>query len=178
MRKKQINYWCSVGMDGVLVFQCVQLDFALLPALFSKLLAAIYLIKTIATLFLGHNLEEEFGKLLVAVMLSILCGAIYKAYNRWLKRRVEDKYEIDRIIAYSKAHLTKPDSRMMYALQVIEGLAIIIVALAPGVGVCYALYLITAGSCLAVTVLTLSILAIVLLCILTHFTCTIAWRRM
>lgn len=176
MRKK-IN-WCSIGMDGVLIFRCVQCDFALLPALFSKLLGVIHLVKTIVVFFLGHNLEEEFGKLLVAAMLSILCGAIFKVYNRWLKERIEDKYEIDRMMAYGEAHFTKPDSRIAYALQEIKGFAIAIVALAPGVGVCYALYLITAGSCLAVMVLTLSVLAIVLLCILAHFTCTIAWRRM
>lgn len=135
MRKKQIN-WCSIGMYGVLVFQCTQYDLVLIPTLFSKILVGIYLIKTTAAFFCRGNLGITFGRLLIAIKLSILYGVIFEIYDHYFKRKIEDKYEIDRMIAYGEIHLAKPNSRVTRALQIVGTLILVAMALAPGAGVC------------------------------------------
>lgn len=177
MRKRQIN-WCSIGMCGVLVFQYTQYDLILIPMLFSKILAIIYLVKTIAMFFCHGNLEMAFGRLLIAITISALCSVVFKIYDHFFKNKIENKYEIDRMITYCENHLAKPNSRIMRALRAVETLALVIIALAPGVGVCYGLYLVTTRSYLAITVLALSVLAIILLYALARSICVVAWRKM
>lgn len=180
MRKVEIDWrlvWCSIGMDAALIFRCTEFSVAL-ATLCSGILTVVHLVKTVAAFFSYGDLREAFGRLLTAAALFVLCNAIFRVYDRWLKWRIEEKYEINRLTNYSELHLLRSRSRLLNALVLIEVLVIVSVALTPGVGICYGLYLVIVGSGRAVAALFLSVLAEVLLCRLSLRTCAVAWRRM
>lgn len=173
---RKIN-WCSIGVYGALAFRCTELSITL-AALFTMGLEAAYSVKTVVAFFRHSDLERMFSGRLAAIVLFVLCGVIYLVYDRWVKWRIEKEYEIDRMINYGGIHLTKPRSIIRHTVEIIITLILVGVALTPGVGICYGLYLVTVGSNRAISLILPALLADILLYRLALRICAFAWRRM